>query len=49
MTARARIIKLYEFLKLFRRFKMTAHTKVLPNTERRAINPNVILNVRLDL
>ena len=47
--ARARIIKLYEFLKLFLPFKITVHTKPFPSREREAIIPNIVLSVRCEL
>ena len=43
--ARAKIIKLYEFLKLFLRFRMIVHTKLFPSRERKAIIPNMTFNV----
>ena len=46
--ARAKIIKLYEFLKLFLLFKMTVHTTLLPSRERKAIIPNMTLSVRCE-
>ena len=45
VTARERIIKLYEFFNMLRLRRITAQTNPLPKSAKEAITPNVTLRV----